>query len=266
MVIPAQKTVLLNGKNITYREQGAGPAMLFLHGLAGNSRSWQKQFETFSKTHRVIAWDAPGFGGSDGVGADVDIFAHTLLGLLDQIGVENLNLTGHSMGGIVAGRLAGLYPARIKALILSCTFWGGALPKGSPLGTGYQARIDSLKTLPAKTYGRERAAAMLAPGASPDVIELAADIASETRPDGLASAAQMLQETDNRAYLTELKIPTTVLSGENDPVISSETSDIMADLIPGAKAVAITGAGHAPYLEHPEAYNNAVRHAFRLES
>jgi pimeloyl-ACP methyl ester carboxylesterase len=248
MTIPSQKSALINGHSITYREQGSGPVMVFLHGLAGNGRSWQQQFNAFSKNHRVIAWDAPGYGGSDIANADVKAFASLLDGLLEHLAASPVFLVGHSMGGIVAGRYASMFPERVKSLVLSCTFWGGAKPKGEPLGKGYQTRVDNLNSISAKEYGQQRAAAMLAPDSAQNIVDLAADIASETRADGLASAARMLQEADNRDILRQLELPVTVLSGEKDPVIASETTDTLAELLVHADTVVIKGAGHAPYL------------------
>jgi len=264
MTVPRLQSVLPNGVQLTYREQGEGPALMFLHGLAGNSRSWQHQFDAFAATHRVIAWDAPGFGGSDCVTADVETFADTLKLFLDHLDIDAVFLTGHSMGGVVAGRFAGKYPSRVKALLLSCTYWGGSKAKGEPLGAGYQARINSLNTIPAEEYGRQRAAAMTADGTSQNVLDLAADIAAETRADGLEAAARLLQEADNRDVLKTLTMPVTVLCGECDPVIAADTSEQLAEMIPDAARVTIFGAGHAPYLEYPEPYNAAVREAFGL--
>jgi len=261
---PCQQTANLDGLQITYREQGDGPAMVFLHGLAGNARSWQRQFDEFANSHRVIAWDAPGFGGSDCVAADVETFAHTLKALLDHLALDQVLLTGHSMGGIVAGRFAGLYPEQVKALALSCTFWGGTRTIGGPLGAGYQARVDSLKSTSAENYGKQRAAAMLPTGTDQNTVDLAASIAAETRADGLEAAARLLQEADNRDILKTLTMPVMVLQGELDPVIAKETSDKLAYMIPDASRVTIKGAGHAPYLEFPEPYNNALRHAFGI--
>ena len=264
MAIPAQQTADLDGVHITYREQGHGTPMMFLHGLAGNSRSWVNQFDAFSKNHRVIAWDAPGFGGSDCVGADVDHFTDTLNQLSEYLEIDTMFLIGHSMGGVVAGRFAGTYPERVRSLVMSCSFWGGAKPKGEVLGSGYQARLDSLNSLTAEEYGQKRARAMMAKNAQRDVIDLAADIASETRPDGFEAAARLLQETDNRDLLKTLNIPVTVISGELDPVITEETTETFAGLFPNATRVSIEGAGHGPYLEAPEAYNMALGKAFGL--
>jgi len=265
MAIPSQQSANLSGLRITYRDRGIGKVMVFLHGLAGNSRSWEHQFEAFSRTHRVIAWDAPGFGGSDCVGSDVDAFSDTLCALLDFLDVSEIYLTGHSMGGIVAGRFAGTHPERVAALVMSCSFWGGATPKGGPLASGYQARLDKLSTISAQQYGQQRAAAMLTKDAPQDVVEMAASIASETRTDGFEASARMLQETDNRSLLQTLDAPVTVLSGELDPVITEETTEKFTGLIPNATRVVIRGAGHAPYLEYPTPYNMALGDAFGLK-
>jgi pimeloyl-ACP methyl ester carboxylesterase len=264
MTMSPQITVDLGGTQITYRDQGSGDVLVFLHGLAGNSRSWKSQFETFGADHRVIAWDAPGFGGSDCIAPDAENFADTLNSFLESLNIDQVCLTGHSMGGIVAGCFAAKYPKRVKALLLSCTFWGGEKPKGDTLGAGYQARVDSLKTIPAEDYGKQRAAAMLADGTEQAVVDLAASIAAETRADGLENAARMLQEADNRERLKTLEMPVTVLNGELDPVIKAETTKKLAAMIPGASRITIKGAGHAPYLEFPNEYNAAVRRAFGL--
>jgi len=55
---------LKTSKGISYRENGAGQALVFLHGIGSQSVSWLNQLETL-KGYRLIAWDAPGYGGSD---------------------------------------------------------------------------------------------------------------------------------------------------------------------------------------------------------
>ena len=85
--------------SITYRDQGEGHTWVFLHGLAGNSKSWVNQFQTFSTSRRIIAWDAPGFGGSSPVKPDIKIFANVLLQLIEKLDLSSISLIGHSMGG-----------------------------------------------------------------------------------------------------------------------------------------------------------------------
>jgi len=269
MPLPAQQTAVFDWGKLTYLDAGQHSdhrtPLVFAHGLAGASQSWLRQFEAFADTNRVIAWDTPGYGGSDCVDSNADIFAAKLAELLDSLGIDEIYLTGHSMGGIVAGRFAGQYPERVKALVLSCTFLGGLQPVGLPLSKGYQSRIDDLNRLPGEQYGRERAPNMVAPDTPTDVLNMVAKIAGGTTPAGMESAARMLQEADNRPFLEMLSMPVTVLEGELDPVISADRTGELAALIPGAKKVTLPGAGHAPYLEKPEDYNAAIRQAFDLD-
>ena len=52
------------GSGVAYREAGTGLPIVFLHGMGGGAASWDFQLEEFSRTHRAIAWDMPGYGGS----------------------------------------------------------------------------------------------------------------------------------------------------------------------------------------------------------
>jgi len=252
---------------ISYREQGSGDALVFLHGLAGNSRSWTGQFKEFASTNRVLAWDAPGYGGSSVIGSDINDFADALATLLDTCGIEQIRLTGHSMGGIVAGRFAGRYPQRVRSLVLSCTFVGGLQPKGQPLQENYQSRLDSFDTLSPAEYGAGRAKGMIPAGsigATAETLDLATDIASEINREGLGEAARMISEADNREMLTSLTMPVTVLAGGIDPIVPIEKTQEMLDLIPGSQKAIIENTGHACYLEDAPSYNQAIRLAHSL--
>jgi len=253
-----KKTADLPGGPLTYRETGAGDVIVFLHGLAGNSLSWVGQFERFSRDHRCIAWDAPGYGGSALVEADADRFAETLAQLFDHCAVEKATLVGHSMGGIVAARFAGRHPDRVERLVLSCTHWGGCQPKGSGLSDNYRERLQTFDRGGPREYGLERAKNMLSPDAPADVFDLIAEIASRCNRDGVEAAARMINETDNRDLLAELNCPVSVLIGEVDPVVARERTDDLAAAIPGARAIVISGAGHAPYLEKSAEFNAAL--------
>jgi hypothetical protein len=76
--------------------------LVFVHGLLGNSQSWAFQYQHFARTHRVIAWDAPGFGQSDMVEPSLDAYVSALRDFLDTFGEQPIDLVGHSMGGTVA--------------------------------------------------------------------------------------------------------------------------------------------------------------------
>ncbi len=260
MSLPSLTTLEISNKAVAIRTSGNGPALVLLHGLAGNSRSWVRQFEAFAATHKVIVWDAPGYGGSDDFEPDVDVYTDALDAALKTLGVdEKFVLLGHSMGGILAGRFASRFPEQLLGLILSCTHVGSGNPKGSDLPAGYQNRVNDLNTMKPQDYGVKRAEAMLAEGTPRDIFDLAADISSETRAQGLANAARVLSETDNTATLSKTTLPTLVISGEVDPVVPASRTENLYRVIAHCDKVVIEGAGHAPYLEKPDAFNEALR-------
>lgn len=263
MTFPDRQTLDLDSGRVSYRQAGSGPDLVLLHGLAGNSRTWEEQFAALCGSWRVTAWDAPGYGLSDTVAPTVEAYAATLAALVDALQLPKFVLLGHSMGGVVAGRFAGNYPDRLRALALSCTLLGRRQPEGTPLAEPYLARLEELETLPAQEYGARRANSMAAPGCAPEIIERLTGIAAETRRDGLAAAMRLIAEADNTASLASLSLPVLVLTGEQDRTVTKEVSDVLLAVLDRGPAqvqtAVLPGVGHAPYLENAAAYNAALR-------
>lgn len=262
MALADRKTLDLDHGRISFRQAGSGPDLVLLHGLAGNSRTWEEQIAAFSGSWRVTAWDAPGYGLSDTVTPTVDTYAATLAALVDALELPNFVLLGHSMGGVVAGRFAGNYPERLQALVLSCTLLGRRQTPGAPLSAPYLARLTELETLPAQEYGARRAKSMAAETCPPEIVARLTGIAAETRRDGLEMAMRLIAEADNTAALASLSLPVLVLTGEEDRTVTRELSDALIGALAGGSAqvttAALPGVGHAPYLEDTAAYNSAL--------
>jgi pimeloyl-ACP methyl ester carboxylesterase len=243
---------------VSFREAGNGPVLLLLHGMNGSSKSWAWQLDAFSGRYRVVAWDAPGYGLSDVVEPEVDIYAEQAARLAQALDCSQLFVVGHSMGGVVAGRLCCRYPNLVRALVLSGTHWGNAVEPGTPLASKYARRLRDLEQLPAAEYGEARARRMLPDGTSERVLQQVAAIAAETRPDGLRAAGQMVDRADNRELLRRLRHDVLILAGERDSVGAPERSAKLSEHIDGARLVTLPGVGHAPYLEAPRLFNEAV--------
>ena len=235
---------------IAYREAGDGPALLLLHGIGGSSKTWEEQYRAFAGSHRVIGWDAPGFGGSDPTPEPgADRWADEAMGLLDRLGIDTAFLLGHSMGGIIAPRVAARHAGRIEKLVLSGTRAGfvGAL--------GFEERQREFDTLAPEERGRVRAASMAAPGASPEVLARLAGIASEVTREAFTGGVAVLNRTDNRDILKALDIPALVLCGMQDGIAPPERGEEIAALLADVRITCFEGAGHAAYAEKPEEYN-----------
>jgi 3-oxoadipate enol-lactonase len=258
MALPELKTIDFPDGKVSYREMGTGPSIVFLHGLAGNSRSWEGQFDHFSKTNHVIAWDTPGYGRSDNKKADINIYTNCLNQLLGSLIKDRFLLVGHSMGGVLAGHFANRFQNQLVGLVLSCTHAGNGLKKGLALPERYQRRVDDLKTMAAESYGMSRAKAMLALSTPSAIFDKAANIAADTKIDGLTNAIRIILETDNTESLSSLDLPTMIISGAVDPVVPKEKTDQLHRLVSGSQTSIIADAGHAPYLEKNDNYNKVV--------
>ena len=235
---------------IAYREAGEGPALLLLHGIGGSSKTWEEQYRAFAGGRRTIGWDAPGFGGSDPAPEPTaDCWADEAVGLLDRLGIETAVLLGHSMGGIIAPRVAARHAGRIDKLVLSGTRAGfvGAL--------GFEERQREFDTLTPEERGRTRAASMAAPGASPEVLARLAGIAGEVTRKAFAGGVAVLNRTDNSDILKALDIPALVLCGMQDGIAPPERGEEIAALLPDVRMTCFDGAGHAAYAEKPDEYN-----------
>ncbi len=111
----------LHGDKVAYRDEGDGETLLLIHGMAGSSDSWRSVLPQLSKKYRVIAPDLLGHGQSDkprisdySLGA----FAVWLRDLLDELGVSQATVVGHSLGGGVAMQFVYQHPDYVKRLVL----------------------------------------------------------------------------------------------------------------------------------------------------
>jgi pimeloyl-ACP methyl ester carboxylesterase len=251
------------GGRISYREKGKGPALLLMHGVGGNSRSFRAQLEGLAGTFRVIAWDAPGYGDSALREATLRSYSSAVMELLDHLNISLPHLLGHSMGGVVAQGVAAMAPGRVASLILSSTFTGYAQPEGSPLSASWQARLADIQALSSADFGEARAKSMLSDGAGASVRQEAASIASEVKHDGLRAASELLHVADTREIARELAMPVLVITGANDRIISPVQSGEMAALIPNCERAELRNVGHAAYLEDPATYNETLNKFLR---
>ena len=262
MNIPDRQYVKLKTGQVSFRQAGQGNDLVLLHGLAGNSRTWQKQFDYFSKQFRVTAWDAPGYGESDSVTGDVNVYTQLLNEFTNAIGLKTFILLGHSMGGIVAGNFSSQFPERVSKLILSCTFLGHKQSKGSPLSKNYRLRLAQFDKMTSINYGYARAKSMTAPGCDPNILCNFAQIAAETRKEGLQNAMRVILEANNGPSFVSLNMPVLVLAGELDTTVSKSLTEAMVSAIPNSipyiKVLYLKNVAHAPYMASPDNYNSAL--------
>ena len=107
--------------------------MLFIHGILGSQQQWAHLVDRLDDDHRLIVPDLFGHGESAKPIGDYSLGAHaaTLRDLLDQLGIDQVTLVGHSLGGGIAMQFSYLFPERVDRLVLVAS--GGLGREVSPL-------------------------------------------------------------------------------------------------------------------------------------
>ncbi len=245
---------------LSFRSGGQGETIIFLHGLLGSSAAWAFQFAALTPGYHVIAWDAPGYGASTLIPANIDAYEQSLHELILSGGHDRVSLVGHSMGGTVASRYAARHPDNIRCLILSCTHPGYGAPDTAPVSEKLQKRLLELADIGPEAYGWNRARDLLPfPDTPGSVLAYAAKIAAQTHPEGLARASRMLQLADNRPLLPKITVPTLLLTGEKDRVVQPRLAADLLNLVPYTQHIVMPGLAHAPYFQAPDYYSGLIK-------
>jgi 3-oxoadipate enol-lactonase len=247
---------------------GAGPGLLLVHGFGGAKEDFADHAPGLAEEHRVVVFDHRGHGASD---APADAAAYSFdrlvadtIGVADATGLERFRLLGHSMGGMVARRVALQHGDRVEALILMDTA-PGPIPS-------FDAELMEVAAEIARTQGKAAlkelldAAAPLNNAAYERVLlerpgyqqfqDRKWDALSEVMWAALVVA--IARQADDLPELARITCPVLVVVGELDEPFLAP-SRAMAEAIPDAELVVIADAGHSPQFENPEAWVAVIR-------
>jgi pimeloyl-ACP methyl ester carboxylesterase len=190
MSVPV-KYVSIEERRLAYREAGSGPPTVFLHGLGGNSASWEPQFAAFSNSHRVVAWDMPGFGCSNlpviPAAATRD-FSALARRFMDALAIERAVGIATSYGTVILADLAQSNPGSIGAMVLACgvTGMGHLAPlERARLRTVRRAEIESMGQ---RKFAEVRNSTYVAKGMSTALVARVVELAGSAQPEGYLQA------------------------------------------------------------------------------
>ncbi|MBM3569872.1 MAG: alpha/beta fold hydrolase [Alphaproteobacteria bacterium] len=265
---PPRQSVIAAARRLSFREAGAGPPLILLHGIGSGSASWPEQFARFSGRHRVIAWDAPGYGESDLPESESPLaidYATALRALVDRLGFGRFHLLGQSMGSVIAAAFARAWPERLVTLTLTGASGGLGRLDEAERAKAMQQRLGDMAADGPEAYAAKRSGTMLAEDASAEVRERARRVMAEIRPEGFARGARMLGRADSIADLVHVRVPALVMCGTADRITPEPGVRRIAGAIMGARYVPLAGGGHASYLDRAPAYNAALE-AFLAEN
>jgi pimeloyl-ACP methyl ester carboxylesterase len=250
----------LDGWRYGYTDEGAGPAVILLHGLQMDRSIWDRQVEGLRDAYRVVTLDAPGHGESAPVPLGIDFwrYADMVVGVCDQLGLDAPAWGGHSMGGFTAIRAALRHPDRVRALVLVDTQAHAEDPAKLAQYEAFltvareQGITEDLASVVLRIYFGE-AFASSPEGEAWRKKLLSADVDAQ-----LPMIRAVFDRDDVHDRLGEIRCPSLVVHGALDVAIEPERGEELARAL-GARYVRIDGAGHCPPVEASAAVAAAIR-------
>jgi len=250
---------------VEYRAAGdtRNPAVLMLHGLGSSSAGYRAQFAGLSREFHVIAWNAPGFGGSSpiaGHNASIDDYAEALEAFLRALRVKQLSvLVGSSWGSVVALAVARRYPALVGSLVLSAP----NTAKGRLVGEARDAELDSRLRTADTSIPVSRAAIadrLLTPHTPSVVRQQVERLRDAMTTEGWHQAIRSLFTVYTPDIISEIRCPIAILSGTLDQVAPHrDHAERLLAAAPSATSIWFEDCGHMLKLEAPSRFNVILR-------
>jgi pimeloyl-ACP methyl ester carboxylesterase len=270
---PAGRFVDVPGARLHIREAGSGPAILLVHGMAGQLSHYNYGvLDQLAADYRVIAVDRPGSGHSTRTGAaDLETQAASLSALIAALGLERPLVVGHSLGGALALKLAHDHPQQVGALALVAPFTH--TPKTYPeVFKALAIRSPFVRKLVAWTVATPasiaRSAKVLPVVFGPEPVP--ADFGTKggglhsLRPSQfLAASADMQALPEVMPALEQsysaLRLPVRVLFGKGDRLLDWQANgQALVGKVPGATLTLVEG-GHMLPITQPELTTDFIR-------
>lgn len=251
---------------IDYLErEGEGEALVLLHGIGSQAGSFAPVLPHLEDSRRVIAWSAPGYGGSAPLAEDWPLasdYAAALERFLDALSLARITLAGHSLGALMAAGFAAAHRGRVRALILASPALGHGVQRGATLSPAAQARIDDLDRQGPEAFAKARSARLVHdPEANPEIVAAVTAAMAQVRLPGYAQAARMLASGRLLDDAERLTVPTDVIVGAGDLITPPDGARRAHAALRGVakgRLTIVPDAGHAIYLQAPEAFAAAL--------
>jgi len=261
--------------SFVYRRFGnpetAAPALVMLQHFRGNLDSWDPALvDRLAQDREVILLDNRGVGGSTGlVPENVTIMARDALAFIDALGLKQIDLLGFSLGGYVAQELVLLRPRVVRRLVLA-----GTAPQGGPDLHRWSEDVYALATPDEPT--------------AEDLLNLFFSGSEQSRAKGMESIGRLYRREVDRDEPTDLATrdaqlaaitawgipddsklnrlagitqPTFVANGDNDTMMHTQNSHLLAQRLRHAQLRIYPDAGHGFLNQYPELFAGDV-HAF----
>jgi pimeloyl-ACP methyl ester carboxylesterase len=264
-------TLQLNGGGkLDFDDQGKGPAIVFLHGWSLGKEAFGKQLRELCERYRVIVPDMRGHGNSKKFvnGDGIDTLASDLERLLVELNLTDAVLVGWSMGALVAwqtatgpqrGRIRGIVTIDMVPRVLNGDGWQHGLRAGTHV---YDVDIDLSEMRDDwRAFTRAYVPMVFASGMAierRELIDQMLELVADNDLESMTNLWHTLVHADFVDTVQELDIPTLITYGALSQIYSEEAATWMDEHIPLSRRVCFAQSGHAPHLEEPQRFNQAL--------
>lgn len=264
---PGDFVTVGEGWRIHYTVQGSGLPLVLIHGFMDSHQAWRRNVDFWSKSHRVYAIDALGFGSSERVRAPIytlKLQARVLSELFEALNIPSAAVIGHSMGGALALQFAYDFPDLVHKLVLiaPATYLYGSVASDrlrpvprrltrGVLGIYEKFQGDSPKSLNIAYGNPERI--------TPEAVEFRNRLMHiRGTHDALISMSKSKREADVPQGLQQIQIPALIIWGDRDRILSPSHALLHQRDLPNARVEFVNGAGHIPHEEEADYVNQLV--------
>ena len=253
-----------DGARIHYEAFGRRdrPTVLMIQGLGADKHGWDMQRFALARSYRVIAFDNRGAGRSDKpfTPYSLDQMVDDAVAVLDDAGVESAHVVGASMGGAISQLLCVRHPTRVRSLTLACTAclnlpWRRELLE-QWMQTAQERGMGAMTNEAARWIMAPRSFRRLLP-----TFGWLGPLAMGRPSHAFVAQVRAILATDDDLAdeLYKVHVPTLVVVGNQDILTPRADSEEIAERIPGAELVVISGAAHGFMVEHASTFNRILR-------
>ena len=244
------------GASITMRSSGEGEPLLVLHGELGFP-GWMKYHNILSNEYKVYAPSHPGFDDSDRIDWMMEVrdLAGWYLEAIDDMGLNEVNLVGFSLGGWIAAEMAVMDPHKFRKLVLVAPT--GIKPEeGEIYDIFLNLPTDYLKEAFNESTSAEEYQSICPDEPSPEKTELW-EIARE-QSCKLGWKPYMYNLTLKHLLHRLKSLETSIIWGSEDNIVPIDSGRIYSESIPGSVLDVMKGLGHRPEIEDPAEFTTRV--------
>ena len=279
---PAGRFIEVDGVRLHYLERGEGTPIVLLHGNGAMIEDWvaSGMMHRLSQSHRVIAFDRPGFGHSERPRSTVwtaEAQAALVAGALKELGVNQPLVVGHSWGALVTLALALDNPGLASGIVLLGGYYypsvrGDVLLASQPAIPGIgDAMRYTISPLLGRALSPAVAKKVFSPAPVPDKFEgFPMDMAlrpSQIRAEAAEAALMIPAAAMLSRRFEELDLPVTIVAGAGDRMVDPvDQAERLHDALPGSRLVLIEGSGHMVHYTATEVVAAAIESASKEPS